>query len=231
MEQEYQEIDLVELAQHILKKWYVILIVCIFFAFLAFTVSKYWIEPVYEAQTTLFIGKEPGGISNISLSDLQVGNKLVTDYQELIQTNLVTEEVVNELDLEVSVTDFKEQIQISTIKDSRFMNIAYQHTDRQMAQTIANKLSEKLTEKAVEIVGVQSIQIVDYAKLPQYPVSPNVKKNTAIGGAAGIVVALGIIFLQMMLKDTIAKEEDIEKVLGLPVLGSIPKFKGEKRRA
>ncbi len=129
--------------------------------------------PIYQAKSTLFIGKDSGGLSNISLSDLQVGNTLVSDYVQLISTNLVTEEVIQDLGLNTTVAAFKSNIGVKAISDSRFMRIAYNHPDPEQAKIIVNKLSETLTEKALDIVGVKNIQIVDYAKKPFAPVSPS----------------------------------------------------------
>jgi capsular polysaccharide biosynthesis protein len=43
----------------------------------------------------------------------------------------------------------------------------------------------------------------------------------------GFMTAIGIIFLSMILSNTFQKEEDVERELGLPSLGVIPKFKGD----
>lgn len=231
MNEQYQEIDLLELSQKILKRWWVILILGVFFGLLAFTVSKATLVPIYQANSTFFIGKEQGGLSNLSLSDLQVGNKLAVDYQELIKTNLVVEEVINVMNLDLTISQFKSNIGVRTIEESRFMNLFYKDTDPERAKAVVNELSEILAVKAVEIVGVESIQIVDYAKLPLSPIGSGLKKNTAVGAVLGIVLALFLIFIEMILKDSINTEEEIEKLLGIPVLGSIPKFKGEKRSA
>ena len=58
----------------------------------------------------------------------------------------------------------------------------------------------------------------------------NYKKNGLLGAAAGIAVAVIIIFLQYLMNDTIKKPEDVERYVGLSVLGSIPIMKEESSR-
>lgn len=229
MNEEYKEIDLLELVRHVLHHWWLILILTLIAAGASYYITNTTIAPTYKAYTTLFIGKENNSITELSLSDLQVGNQLVTDYQELIKTNLVTEEVIKELALLATPGDLKLYLGVETIKDSRFMHVSYTDTNPERATEIANKLSEILAEKAIAIVGVKNIQIVDYAEVPTIPVGPNKTMNTAIAGVLGLMVALLVIFLKMTLINTVQKEEDIEKELGMPVLGLIPRFKGEQR--
>ncbi len=229
MNEEYQEIDLMELIKHVLRHWWLIMILMAVAGGVSYYLTSTTIESTYKASATLFIGKETGGLSDISLSDLQLGNQLVTDYQELIKSDLVTEEVIKELALLATPGDLMAHLGVETIKDSRFMHITYIDTSPERAKEIANKLSEILAEKAIAIVGVKNIQIVDYAKLPTVPVGPSKTKNTAIAGILGLMVALLVIFLKMVLINTVQKEEEIEKELGISVLGVIPRFKGEQR--
>ena len=64
------------------------------------------------------------------------------------------------------------------------------------------------------------------------PSSPNVKKVTLIGFLAGFVAAAGLILLNDLLNDSIQTPDDVEKYLGLSVLGSIPldEVKAEQER-
>lgn len=230
MEQDYQEIDLVELFQKLIKFWWLLLLMASVCGSLAFYVTKYHITPVYEAKTTLFIGKEAGAIASIDLNELSVGNKLVTDYRELIQTNNVLEKVIRELKLDTTAEILRKKIEVTTVNESRFIYATVQDPSPEMAMAIADKVSEILKEKAEEIVGAKNVYIVDVAKLPEKPVSPSKTKNTAIAIALGLMVGMGIVFLNMMLNNTVEKDEDIEKALGIPVIGTIPKFKGDSRK-
>ena len=70
---------------------------------------------------------------------------------------------------------------------------------------------------------------MEEAEKPNYPVSPNVKKNMIMGGLIGAVLAVGVFTLLFLLDDTIKSEEDVRRYLQLNTLASIPKEKKRRR--
>lgn len=229
MNEEYQEIDLLKLAKVVVAKWWLILILMVIAGGTAYYVTMEYVTPIYEAKSTLFIGKENDSLTGIDLNDLKVENQLIVDYRELIRTNLVTEEVISELSLLATPEELVSNLGISSIDESRFMHITYTDHLPQRAAEITNHLSLVLSEKAVEVVGVEYIRIVDKAKVPSNPTSPSKLKNSAIASVLGAMIGLGIIFLLHMMDNKIRSEEDIEAILNEPVLGMIPLFEGEVR--
>ncbi len=225
MNEDYQEIDLMELAQRIRRLWKFVVLLVVLSAATAYGVTKMLVMPIYEASTTVFIGKENNAMATLNLADLQVGNQLVTDYRELIKTDLVMAEVIEELALITTVEELQEDLEVQTIKASRFQRIPFRYSDPQLAVTVADKISVILTEKAEQIVGVKNILIVDFADMPEKPVSPKIPVNVASSAILGFLVALLVILIQMIMGSTIESETDIEKELGLTLLGSIPMFK------
>lgn len=55
-------------------------------------------------------------------------------------------------------------------------------------------------------------------------------KNTAMAAVVGMVLCLGVIFLQVMLDNKINSEEDVAKYLELTVVGVIPEYEGGKKK-
>lgn len=229
MDNEYQEIDLKELMHMLLKRWWLITILFVIGTVSTYIISSYYIKPVYEAKTSLFVGKEKGALGSISLGDIQLNSKLVTDYRVLAKTRLVADSVIEKLGLNMSFETFKNNLSISTVKDSRLFTVNVQHTNPAVAADVANSVAEILVDKASTIIDVKNIQIIDVARLPESPVKPNKKMNTAIAGVLAIMLGIFIIFFIEFLDNTVKTEEDIEKHLGLSVIGVIPKFKGEEQ--
>ena len=75
-----------------------------------------------------------------------------------------------------------------------------------------------------EAVEAGSVKVISNASLATEPISPNIKKNTALGAMVGLVLALGIIVLQVLLDNKINTEEDVTKYLDMTVLGVIPQY-------
>jgi capsular polysaccharide biosynthesis protein len=74
---------------------------------------------------------------------------------------------------------------------------------------------------------VDNVSVLDKADPQEIhgPVAPNPKLNIAVAFMLALMLGVGISFLLDYLDDTIKTEEDIETLLGVPVLTSIPRFK------
>ena len=74
-------------------------------------------------------------------------------------------------------------------------------------------------------VETNNIQVVDKAEVPLFPYKPNLALNSAIGLLAGLVLGLMLVFLIESMDDSIKFADEVEKTLGLPLLGVIPHVK------
>ncbi len=77
-------------------------------------------------------------------------------------------------------------------------------------------------------VGTNNISIVDEAKAPSFPYKPRLRLNAMLALVLGLLGGIGLAFLFEHLDDTFRRPEDLEKLLGLPVLGMIPTAKRER---
>lgn len=230
MTEDRQEIELRELLHIVRRKWWILVAFVVASVLITGFVTRELIQPVYEAKSTVFIGKETDSIAGISFTDLQLANQLVVDYQELIKTRLVTSEVIESLNLEISESAFVSRLDVRGIRDSRFIHILFRDEDPGLAMQIANSLSQSLVEGAREVVGVENVLIVDEAIVPTRPVSPNLQQNILIAGVLGLLLGFFLILFLHFLDNTIKREEDVERQLELPVLGIVPRFEtGEVR--
>lgn len=94
-------------------------------------------------------------------------------------------------------------------------------------------LSEKITETRIARsvnLGETNVIVVSPALKPHVPVKPRKTFNMAIAGVLGLMVSVGLAFVLEHLDNTVKTAEDVQRQLGLPVLGSIPKITGEARR-
>ena len=77
-------------------------------------------------------------------------------------------------------------------------------------------------------VGTNNISIVDEAKTPVFPYKPNLQLNALLALVLGLLGGVGLAFLFERLDDTFKRPEELEKLLGLPVLGVIPKTRKDR---
>jgi capsular polysaccharide biosynthesis protein len=108
--------------------------------------------------------------------------------------------------------------------------ISFESTDPEFAADVVNEMSQVIIIKAAEIVDVENVKVVDDAEVPTSPIKPNKKMNIAIAGVIGLMVGIGIIIAAEYFDNTIKNAEDVQKYLGLSILGEIPAFEGERRQ-
>lgn len=226
-----KHISIKELFEIVIKKWWFILLLTLAGLVTAYGITTIFVKPIYEAKTVLYIGNEDSGLGSIdvSLGQLQAGSQLIIDYKQIALTRLVIDEVRKNLTLDIPFNEFENNVIIETVQDSRLFTVGFINSDPQIAKIVSDELAKQLTIAASEIVGVENIRILDQAVIPQKPIAPNKFLNVLIGGLLGLIVSVALIVISFILKDTIQNEEDIENLIGVAVLASIPKFKEDRK--
>ncbi len=208
--------------------WWLLLIMLSLSVGGAYYLTKNVIQPVYRTESKIFIGREDNSYTSLNLIDLQIGEQLVKDYTELVKTKKVIQEVIEKLELDLTARELTEMIDIENVDDSRFISIVIHYTDPELAMLLANKISDVLKEKAVEIVGAKNIQIVDYASYPEKPASPKLLINVVIAAILATIVFLLVVVIRLTIASKIETKEDIAELCPYPLLGSVPKIKDGK---
>lgn len=198
----------------------IIILVGILVEGVAFVYTQYFVDEQYVARTKVYIlNKQDENQQYLTSQDLALATYWAKDYESLLTTDPVLEEVKKELNLEQSTETIASMISVEVEEDTRLMNISVTSTDPKLAKKIADTIREVANERLKEIMdGLEPVRSVDTAKLPVVPSYPNVQKNTMIGFG----IALLVVIILYILDDTIKTPDDIEKHLGVSVLGSIP---------
>lgn len=224
---EFVEIDIRELFYLALKRWYIIVICFLVATGSSFAINQYYLKPVYKAQATLFLGKESDKLSSLSFADIQLNNQLVTDYRELLKSNLVAKNINEKLGVNIAM--FKNNVNVQTVKDSRIFSISYEDTNPKLATDVVNELALVIKQMASDIIEVKNVKIIDIANEPTVPIKPNKTKNIGMGAILGLISGAALIFISSIIDHTFKRTEEVERRLNLNVIGAIPKFEGGKR--
>ncbi|MFM8469197.1 MAG: GumC family protein [Limisphaerales bacterium] len=95
-------------------------------------------------------------------------------------------------------------------------------TERQIYDTIIKRLREIDVTTPIK---KNDVRIVEPATLPSTPIRPNKRMILIYSLALGAVVAFGLVWLLQQLDTTIKSVDHAERLLGLPVLGAVPRNK------
>ena len=214
------EIDLKELFFVIRRRWWILALSCIVGALAAGLFSVLVLKPVYTSASMIYVISKDTALT--SLADIQLGTQLTKDYKVLVTSRPVLEEVIENLNLDMTPTQLNKSITVDNESDTRILTLKVDNGDAHLAKTIVDELTKVASRQIADIMDLVPPRLVEDGNLPTVQTSPHVRKNILIGALLGIVLSGGVIVVLFVMDDTIRTEDDVEKYLGLNTLGMIP---------
>lgn len=216
-----QELELIELWQIFSKRWKMIILVTLLAALICAAVSLFLIKPQYVASSTLMVMK-PVEAEQILYQDIQVSRQLADTYQVVVHSRRVLDKVTRSLNLPYTHEQMQEKVKVSSVQDTEIITIDVTDTDPYLAARMSNLIAQTFMQEVTEIMNIDNVSLIDEAAVPDNPVSPRVGLNIAVAMVLGFMVAVGLALLQHYLDQTLKTTEEVENLLGLTVLGTIP---------
>lgn len=222
------EIDLGEVFHLVINKLGVIILSGILLGVLSIIGTMLFITPKYESTTKIMVLNKQDN-NTLTSADMQTSTQLTKDYAELIQSRTVLEGVIAQLNLDMTYKEMLNKVSVETSSDSRIVSISVTDEDPYTASEIANAVRDMAAEHIQSVMDIEAVNVVDTANIPNEKASPSLAKNGVIGGLLGVIIAMAAVIIIYLTNDTIKVEEDVERYLGLSVLGSIPFSEKESR--
>lgn len=218
-----ETISLQELFSVLRKSLWRILALTIVAAVIAFAVSSFLIKPTYQAGTQILVTPQKQENSVIDASQVQSSVTLVNTYRVVIKSPAILEKVQAEVDNAPNSLDtLNNMITVESEQNSQVINVSVQSTDAALASNVANSVANVFSEDITELMDVNNVKVLSVSGIPTSPVSPNIILNTAIAAVVGFLLGVGLAFLREVLDRRIRTEDQVQQILDLPVLGSIP---------
>ncbi len=101
--------------------------------------------------------------------------------------------------------------------------------DLETSRQLYENLLQRLKEASVS-AGLRSnnIRIIDPARIPTAPFSPDLRRNFLLGVLLGVFGGIVLAFIQDAMDNTVRTPEQVQLISGLPSLGVVP-LEGSKR--
>lgn len=215
------EIDLRELFFELLIHWKVILLSTIMVGVIAFVISFFLITPQYESTSALYVLSKSTSIT--SLADIQMGTNLTNDYIVVVKGRPVLEQVISNLSLEEeNYESLSKKVTLNNPSDSRILEITVRDPDAKQAKRIADEIAEVSSAFISEKMDQDPPTIIQRGYADGEPVSPNIAKNIVLGALVGAFLAIAVVVITYLLNDTIMSADDVERKLGMNLLGTLP---------
>lgn len=205
------------------RLWLLILIPAAATAGMVYYSSTHYL-PEYEAKTTLYVTNNSTSRQGSTMqTSIEITKLLVNDYRELIQSKLITSAIIQQLGLKgITPEELSQRVSIAAKEGTRVVVISAVSTNPDIARDIADKTAGLFAEKAVELMQVDDVSIIDKASTPTAPLEGTSNRNILLAFVMGAAAAVAIVLFIEYMDDTVRTRDDLEKHLEIPVLGVIP---------
>jgi G-rich domain on putative tyrosine kinase len=98
----------------------------------------------------------------------------------------------------------------------------YDITAGKYRDLLAKGLEAQLSANMEKNQKGEQFQVVDPASFPEKPVAPQRPRIVLIGLALGLMAGIGLVLLLEMLDTSLKKVDEVESLVGVPILAAIP---------
>jgi capsular polysaccharide biosynthesis protein len=208
-ENKAKEINLKELFLVIKRRLWIISAVTLLAIVLGIILNNTTTVPLYQASSRIIIG-----------ADEETRKTL----QVIVKDSIILDKVVKELNLNTSSEALAGQISVASIDASQVVGIGVIDPNPIQAAKIADTTAEIFKKEVPLIVGQDYVRLLSKAKVKDVPINPKNNNKIIIAIIAGLVISIGLAFLLESLDDRIRSEKEIESILGVQVLGRVPRM-------
>ena len=217
-----ETIDLMELARLLWAHAVQIVAAAVAAALICLLVCMFALTPKYQASINMIVNTRQDTTTTFTSDNFNSAKNLISTYAVIIKSNTVLNEVIDTLDLDMTYGQLYSMVSVASVDDTQIMKVAVTDTDAKRAGEIAQTIADIVPDVLVEKVEAGSCKTVSDVSVNPNKVFPQTKKYVVMAGLLGAVAVCGVLVLAHLLHDTIVDDEDVQKKLGLPMLGLIP---------
>ena len=219
--EEETEIDLIDLAWALLDKIHYIVLCFLIGAVIMNAYSYFLVRPTYKSTAKMSVVSASKN-SVVNLDALNIGTSLTADYEQLMLSYPVLEQVINKLNLDMDSDTLAKMITLENPTDTRILNINVVSTDPKNARDIANTLMDVSVDYLPKTMSTNAPNVAQKAKLADHKDGPSYTKYTMIGALAGAFLYCMYLVVKYLMDDTIHTADDMEKYFDIVPLAVIP---------
>lgn len=215
------EINLKEIFLVIVKRVWIPILAAIICFGAGFWYSTNKITPMYTSRAELLVISNNAAYSS---SSVMMDDNFTKNYIHLIKNNhTILGNVIESCGLQMGISQLSSKIRVGSPAETQIIVINVVDPNPVMAQKISNSLCREAQRYITdELIKADNIRITNEGTLPTRPSSPNVRKNSLSMGFFGFVAACLAIVAVHLINDAITTVDDVEKRLGLKVIGKVP---------
>ena len=226
-----EEINLKEFWDYYKRYLIYIIIIVILSGLLMFFYSENIKKPMYSSSAKIVLVKDGDETSSsgdtITQNDINLNQKLVSTYTQIIKSKLVIEQVNERLNLGYSYEKLLGEVSVTSVDDTELLKITVTDLNPEKATIIANEIIEVFGNEVKSIYKINNIKVLENAEVPTSPSNMHTIKDVVIGCLVGFVLSSAIVFVIFYFDDTIRDTDTLEKEANLPILAKVYKDKNK----
>ena len=187
------------------------------------------ISPVYSLQSKLIMKNASGQNTDAqTIEALNLFQRQTKTYLEIADLPPVKEETNKALDLSPEEISKIQSVKLTNDSGSQLVTVTVRALDRELADRYIREYIIQYKKFTADRLGRDNLSVVTEALGSSSPVYPVLWKNLLVSILVFSFIGFNIIFIKYVLSDSIDSYEDLEELVGTPVLGMIPTI--EKKR-
>lgn len=229
------EINIAYLAKFIFARWWIILLAGFFGASSGFMLSELTTDPAYTSSISFVVSNRVlTNEDSYSSSDINASITMANTYKYILSSRTLCEKVAASCGIpNMTSEDVCKAIKMSSVTNTNILIMEITTAGSARSYNLAVSVIDNF-DAVVEKAGFvnSSLSVCD---LPNVPVKPDTNisgiRYAVVGGFSATVIALIMILLSNVLKDTVQSVDEIGVRLDLIVLGVVSRaFKKSKKR-
>lgn len=207
------------------RRWWWTLLVATWVAGLSGYLVGSQITPTYEARAQLLVGP-----INTDIDTLRASGQLAQTYAGLVTSQPILQSTIQELALPYTPGALRQNVRAASDDVTRFLTITVTNSDPTVAANIANTLGDEIIQLASRGTSRPEGELlsVDRASPPTSPIAPQVPLLVLLAAVAGLMGAVVLVLLIEYLSKTIRSGDDLARLTGFTLLGTISSAGGGK---
>ena len=157
-----EEINLKELFEYFVSKLPIIIIAALLTTLVGIAYGLWIQKPMYNSYTTIVLTRTDStsgttDSNGITQSDILLNQNLVSTYREIIKSKRILNQVINNLDLNISTEELEKNISVTSEKDTEVIKISVNSTNPTDAKDIANEIERVFSNEIVSIYNIKMV--------------------------------------------------------------------------
>lgn len=193
--------------------------------------STFLLPPKYSSTSTLYILKQENSNDYVyTQSDFSLALNVVNDCEYMVKSHEVLDSIIRDLDLDMSYKTLSKSITINNPDNTRVLEVTVETKNAEQSKRIVDAVCRVAANKINETMGIDQVNIYAKGTIENKPSNSIGVITYAIVGLIPAITVYTVYLIAFILDDKIKTEEDVEKYLGLSVLGKIPNSNSSKHK-